>query len=523
MALAAVAIIGLSMGPMSVVAHAAPAVAAALPADSQTAAATANTAPGYWEVGANGEIYAFGVPNYGDLRNDNLNRPIVGMAADGGGGYWLVASDGGVFSYGAARFHGSTGGMVLNRPIVGMAATPDGGGYWLVASDGGVFAFGDAGFYGSTGGMALNKPIVGIAATPDGKGYWLVASDGGIFAFGDAKFYGSTGGLPLNKPVVGMSAMPDGGGYNLVASDGGIFSFGDAPFEGSTGSLDLNKPIVSASPAADGQGYWLAATDGGIFSFGDAKFEGSAASSAIPAPIVAIASTGEGNPYPAGATGYDVSWPQCTSRTSTTAGALPPTGPVSVVGVNDGNGYTFNPCFEQEAAWAGANMTVYINVDEYTDSTGTPTPVTAANAYQTGVNDATNDVATVEAEGYHPLIWWLDVEAPCGSSNPLWECGNVGQALNNDVIQGALATLNSDGLTGGIYSTYLQWPAIVGSAQQEPGVPIWIATVPSNTAQWAKDCTSLVFAQGTPYLVQWAGGGEPGPGTAFDGDLACGV
>ena len=32
----------------------------------------------------------------------------------------------------------------------------------------------------------LNRPIVGMAATPDGKGYWLVASDGGIFAFGDA-------------------------------------------------------------------------------------------------------------------------------------------------------------------------------------------------------------------------------------------------------------------------------------------------------------------------------------------------
>ena len=77
-----------------------------------------------------------------------------------------------------------------------MAATPDGHGYWLVASDGGIFAFGDAGFYGSTGGITLNRPVVGMAATPDGHGYWLVASDGGIFAFGDAGFYGSTGGLP---------------------------------------------------------------------------------------------------------------------------------------------------------------------------------------------------------------------------------------------------------------------------------------------------------------------------------------
>ena len=54
------------------------------------------------------------------------------------------------------------------------------------AGNGGIFVFGDAGFYGSTGGLALSQPIVGMAATPAGHGYWLVASDGGIFAFGDA-------------------------------------------------------------------------------------------------------------------------------------------------------------------------------------------------------------------------------------------------------------------------------------------------------------------------------------------------
>ncbi|HXA28166.1 MAG TPA: hypothetical protein VN193_05405, partial [Candidatus Angelobacter sp.] len=110
-----------------------------------------------------------------------------------GGGYWLVASDGGIFSYGDAGFYGSTGSIALNKPVVGMAPTPDGKGYWLVASDGGIFAYGDAQFYGSTGSIALNKPVVGMAATPDGRGYWLVASDGGIFAYGDAGFYGSTG------------------------------------------------------------------------------------------------------------------------------------------------------------------------------------------------------------------------------------------------------------------------------------------------------------------------------------------
>ena len=74
-----------------------------------------------------------------------------------------MAADGGIFAFGDAAFHGSTGGLVLNRPIVGMDRTPDGRGYWLVASDGGVFAFGDAPFYGSVGGTASGQPVVGIA------------------------------------------------------------------------------------------------------------------------------------------------------------------------------------------------------------------------------------------------------------------------------------------------------------------------------------------------------------------------
>jgi hypothetical protein len=68
-----------------------------------------------------------------------------------------------------------------------------------------LFSFGDASFHGSMGGTALNRPIVGMAATPDGKGYWMVASDGGVFSFGDASFHGSTGGTALNRPIVGMA------------------------------------------------------------------------------------------------------------------------------------------------------------------------------------------------------------------------------------------------------------------------------------------------------------------------------
>ena len=51
----------------------------------------------------------------------------------------------------------------------------------------------------------LNKPIVGMSASPDGAGYRFVASDGGVFCFGSALFYGSTGNITLNKPIVAMA------------------------------------------------------------------------------------------------------------------------------------------------------------------------------------------------------------------------------------------------------------------------------------------------------------------------------
>ena len=178
-----------------------------------------------------------------------LAAPVVGVTATPTGrGYWLVAADGGVFAFGDAAFtgrpadststhrwsgwppprtdaatgwspptvgsspsvtrlQGSTGGIRLNAPVVGMAATPTGAATgWspptVGSSPSGTRRSGDH------GGPRLNAPVVGMAATPPGRGYWLVASDGGIFAFGDAPFEGSMGGTPLNEPVVGMAATP---------------------------------------------------------------------------------------------------------------------------------------------------------------------------------------------------------------------------------------------------------------------------------------------------------------------------
>ncbi|MGH9042038.1 MAG: hypothetical protein ACRDZ3_17600 [Acidimicrobiia bacterium] len=248
-------------------------------------------AAGHWLVASDGGVFAFGgAPFYGSTGGVRLNKPVVGMTATPSGrGYWLVASDGGIFSFGDAAFFGSTGGVVLNRPVVGMAATPGGAGYWLVASDGGIFTFGDAGFFGSAGGQVLKAPIVGMAPTPTGRGYWLVGSDGAVFPFGDAGKFGSLADVRLARPVVGLAPTPSGRGYWLAAADGGVFSFGDAPFAGSAGGHPLNAPLVGLAAAPRGAGYWLTAADGGVFAYGDAPYGGSLGGLKLSKPVVGAA------------------------------------------------------------------------------------------------------------------------------------------------------------------------------------------------------------------------------------------
>jgi hypothetical protein len=75
-----------------------------------------------------------------------LAAPIVAIVSSSTGrGYWLVGADGGVFAFGDATVLKSPlPGTKLARLIVGATATPSGHGLWLVGADGGVFAIGDA-------------------------------------------------------------------------------------------------------------------------------------------------------------------------------------------------------------------------------------------------------------------------------------------------------------------------------------------------------------------------------------------
>ena len=261
----------------------------ALQAFDVTPSAGMTGANGYRMVAADGGIFTFGDRMFhGSTGSLVLNKPIVGGATDISDydGYWIVASDGGVFTFNA-EFHGSLGGQALPAPAVEIEPTPTGKGYWIVLANGKVYTFGDANFFGDISGTPLNKPVIGMSVTPSGQGYWLVAEDGGIFNYGDAEFFGSMGDQKLNAPVIDLAPAVDNNGYYLLGRDGGVFTFGSAEFKGSTGSMTLNAPVVAMLVIPTGAGYWLAASDGGIFTFGaGAEFLGSMGGTKLNSPVL---------------------------------------------------------------------------------------------------------------------------------------------------------------------------------------------------------------------------------------------
>ena len=261
---------------------------------------TNQTDHGYWLVGADGGIFSFGSAKFhGSTGSLRLQRPVVGITPTlSQQGYWLVASDGGVFAFGDAGFHGSlpemgfapagTAGPVrkLSAPIVGMVPSSDGGGYFMVSSDGGVFAFGDAHFAGSCPGIGgCQGSAVSVIPDASGDGYWVTTSTGNVYAFGDAPYYGAPG--IQSSPVTSAVRTPDGGGYWVLLANGTVYNYGNAEYLGGASGLGGINPANTIFATADGGGYWLAAANGAVDSYGDAPNDGGMAAAHLNAAIIA--------------------------------------------------------------------------------------------------------------------------------------------------------------------------------------------------------------------------------------------
>ena len=129
---------------------------------------------GAYMVASDGGVFAVGDATFVDSTRGVLSKlygppgwpdqPVVGLVPDPDGvGYWNVAADGGVFAF-TAPFRGSLPAIVpfdqLHAAVNGMV--PYGDGYLLVAADGGVFAFSNLPFQGSAAGR-VDSMVVDIA------------------------------------------------------------------------------------------------------------------------------------------------------------------------------------------------------------------------------------------------------------------------------------------------------------------------------------------------------------------------
>ncbi|MEM8530645.1 MAG: hypothetical protein AAGF95_07370 [Chloroflexota bacterium] len=134
----------------------------------------------------------------------------------------------------------------VDRSAMGIAHVPTGSGYWVVGADGGVFAF-NAEFHGSMGGLVLEQPVVAIAATPSRRGIgWSVVMAGvRVWGCGVLRVNGWTivesAGCRYRRDTEWVRVLANG-------ADGGVFAFGDASFDG-CGRSSIASTTATHSPA----------------------------------------------------------------------------------------------------------------------------------------------------------------------------------------------------------------------------------------------------------------------------------
>lgn len=194
---------------------------------------------------------------------------------------------------------------------------------------------------------------------------------------------------------------------------------------------------------------------------------------------------------PAG--GNDISWPQC-------GHAYPATPAFGIVGVDDGQPNTANPCLASEYQWARASGIV-----EFYMNSSNP-GLAAADAYSYGYSAARYALsyATSQVSPGRGHVWWIDVET--GNS---W---SPDQGANTADIAGSIAFFRAEGVTVGIYSTVHQWGVITGGAII-PSVPNWVPGAPSAALAPSFCAASKSFSGGPVVLTQYT--------TQFDNDHVC--
>lgn len=111
----------------------------------------------HWDPGPN-----FPVDQFMELVRSHIAPPVMEVTMSEG--YYELCADGGVFAYGVP-FYGAPSKeipLVLGRTAIGMKVTSSRKGYFVLASDGALFAYGDAVYQGSVNQVTTHAAAVGI-------------------------------------------------------------------------------------------------------------------------------------------------------------------------------------------------------------------------------------------------------------------------------------------------------------------------------------------------------------------------
>lgn len=197
---------------------------------------------GYWVMCDHGHITAYGAAGFYGSAYAQRSQLIIPNASgpEGnkagtiistytGNGYWVVGWDGIIYAFGDAPTHFGFA-PPAGEFFHGAASHNAGYGIWAVATNGTVQVRGAAVHYGNWTGAISNTTQVEIAtdvdSTDTNNGYLILSSGGHVQAFGDA--------VKLGDPVITVPSLasadryyqimdiPDDSGYLLIQGDGSI-------------------------------------------------------------------------------------------------------------------------------------------------------------------------------------------------------------------------------------------------------------------------------------------------------------
>ncbi|HEV7685841.1 MAG TPA: hypothetical protein VGQ80_04690, partial [Acidimicrobiia bacterium] len=133
--------------------------------------------------------------------------------ASGQSGYWMLGNDAKVFAFGQARNLGdASANLPAGVKATHIETTPSFSGYWIVDEAGDVYSYGDAKPLGNLPANTLgtHEKVTSLSATPSGQGYWIFTTKGRVFPFGDAQNFGDLSKLSLNGAIQSSVPTPTG-------------------------------------------------------------------------------------------------------------------------------------------------------------------------------------------------------------------------------------------------------------------------------------------------------------------------